>query len=117
MPLLPWKPPIERFAVSSMNREIAITFILENVDQNGIYENKLIDLIIKGLKDMIWDLEKEFPVTQMMNRDGKLIDGSYEDLIDETLVQTFYRQLVCMRAFDQKVINLQRQGRIGTYPG
>lgn len=66
---------------------------------------------------MIWDLEKEFPVTQMMNRDGKLIDGSYEDLIDETLVQTFYRQLVCMRAFDQKVINLQRQGRIGTYPG
>lgn len=66
---------------------------------------------------MIRDMQAEFPVLQIMGKDGKFTDDSYKDQIDKKLVQTFYRQLVCMRTFDQKAINLQRQGRLGTYPG
>lgn len=63
------------------------------------------------------DMQEEFPMIQIMDQNGKITDTSYIDQIDKSLVQQFYRQLICMRAFDQKAINLQRQGRLGTYPG
>lgn len=67
--------------------------------------------------DMKRDIQEEFPMVQIMGQNGEIIDKSYLNQIDQTLAQQFYRQLICMRAFDQKAINLQRQGRIGTYPG
>ena len=63
------------------------------------------------------DMRTEFPVIQIMDKDGKFTNEAYKDQISKELVQSFYRQLVCMRTFDQKAINLQRQGRLGTYPG
>ncbi|MFD1334532.1 pyruvate dehydrogenase (acetyl-transferring) E1 component subunit alpha [Oceanobacillus iheyensis] len=62
-------------------------------------------------------MQEEFPMIRIMDQNGKITDTSYLEQIDKALVQQFYRQLICMRAFDQKAINLQRQGRIGTYPG
>ncbi|WP_260843072.1 thiamine pyrophosphate-dependent enzyme, partial [Paenibacillus sp. IHBB 10380] len=35
--------------------------------------------------------------------------------LTEDLVKHFYRQMVLMRTFDRKAINMQRQGRLGTY--
>lgn len=67
--------------------------------------------------DMKRDIQEEFPMVQIMDQNGELIDKSYLNQIDHALAQQFYRQLICMRAFDQKAINLQRQGRLGTYPG
>ncbi len=67
--------------------------------------------------DMKLDMQEAFPLIQIMDENGDITDTSYINQIDKTLVQHFYRQLLCMRAFDQKAINLQRQGRLGTYPG
>jgi len=59
----------------------------------------------------------EFPIYQVIDHKGKFMDETYKDDINLSLVQKFYKQLRCMRAFDQKAVNLQRQGRLGTYPG
>ncbi|KMY56101.1 pyruvate dehydrogenase [Bacillus sp. FJAT-27231] len=61
-------------------------------------------------------MEIQFPVLQVVNKDGQLVDEAYKSEITEDLVRTFYRQLVCMRTLDRKAKNLQRQGRLGTYP-
>ena len=37
------------------------------------------------------------------------------DLPDELLLK-FYRAMVSGRRFDERMLNLQRQGRIGTFP-
>lgn len=66
---------------------------------------------------MVQDMKRAFPVIRIMDQNGKMTDDAYTDQIDKDFARTCYRQLVCMRAFDRKVINLQRQGRIGTYPG
>ena len=60
--------------------------------------------------------EIQFPMLQVMDNKGNLVDKLYESAITKELVQTFYRQLICMRTFDRKAKNLQRQGRLGTYP-
>lgn len=36
--------------------------------------------------------------------------------VGEELAATLYRDMVLLRAFDERAINLQRQGRIGTFP-
>lgn len=57
-----------------------------------------------------------FPVQQVVNHQGQLVDPVCESAINEELAQTFYRQLVRMRTLDRKAKSLQRQGRLGTYP-
>lgn len=68
------------------------------------------------MKNLALNIETEFPVFQIMDKQGKYVDETYRKEISKNLVQKFYRQLACMRAFDQKAVNLQRQGRLGTYP-
>lgn len=46
---------------------------------------------------------------------GKL-DESLEPDISEDLLLKLYRTLVLSRKFDERLLNLQRQGRIGTFP-
>lgn len=46
---------------------------------------------------------------------GKL-DESLEPDISEELLLKLYRTLVLSRKFDERLLNLQRQGRIGTFP-
>ncbi|MCG7335764.1 pyruvate dehydrogenase (acetyl-transferring) E1 component subunit alpha [Sporosarcina sp. ACRSM] len=59
---------------------------------------------------------RQFQLVQVIDKDGKFVDESYKSKITKELVQLFYRQLVCMRTFDRRAVNLQRQGRLGTYP-
>lgn len=73
------------------------------------YENEV--------RKMKQSIREEFPIIQIIDNEGKIVDKDYINKIDKELVHLFYKQLICMRTFDRKAINLQRQGRLGTYPG
>lgn len=60
------------------------------------------------------DPEKEFPIRRVLDEDGQLV-GDRSAVSDDQL-KDFYQWLVTLRTLDQRAWNLQRQGRIGTYP-
>src|SRR5699024_10507688 len=43
-------------------------------------------------------------------------DTDYKTIIDKQLAEELYHHMYRIQSFDKKAINLQRQGRIGTYP-
>lgn len=51
---------------------------------------------------------------RILHPDGHLEETLKPDLSDET-VQNLYRKMVIIRWLDQKALNLQRQGRLGTH--
>jgi pyruvate dehydrogenase E1 component alpha subunit len=52
---------------------------------------------------------------RVLDEDGRVVDaGTMPDLSDETLVG-MYRDMRLTRHFDRRAINVQRQGRIGTF--
>lgn len=51
---------------------------------------------------------------QVLREDGTLVEGRAPALSDERLVE-LYRAMVGTRVMDQRMMNLQRQGRIGFY--
>ncbi|MBI4863269.1 MAG: pyruvate dehydrogenase (acetyl-transferring) E1 component subunit alpha [Candidatus Riflebacteria bacterium] len=51
---------------------------------------------------------------EILDMEGRLDEALAPALSDDQLV-TLYRLMVRMRKFDEKALNLQRQGRIGTY--
>lgn len=53
-------------------------------------------------------------IVQILKPDGTLNDSITFDL-DVEMALTMYRCMVLTRTFDRKSVNLQRQGRIGTY--
>ncbi len=58
--------------------------------------------------------EKEFPIQRVIDEEGNLV-GDRGGVTDDQLL-SFYRSLMTLRTLDQRAWNLQRQGRIGTYP-
>lgn len=60
-------------------------------------------------------MEHNYPMKTIVDEKGKLIDKSYENKIDEELVRKLYYNMIRIRTFDRRAINLQRQGRLGTY--
>lgn len=60
-------------------------------------------------------MELDYPMKQIINDEGFFVDSTYEKQIDEELVRLFYYNMLRIRTFDRKAINLQRQGRLGTY--
>ncbi|RST75110.1 pyruvate dehydrogenase (acetyl-transferring) E1 component subunit alpha [Siminovitchia acidinfaciens] len=60
-------------------------------------------------------MEEKFPKVVYVDGNGDLVREEIENELSEELVQKFYRQMVLMRTFDRKAINMQRQGRLGTY--
>jgi len=60
-------------------------------------------------------VEQNYPIKRVIDDQGQLIDASHEKLIDEKLVKELYYNMIRIRTFDRKAINLQRQGRLGTY--
>lgn len=60
-------------------------------------------------------MENQFPKKQILNEDGVVVDDAYKSMLDESLVKTLYTKMLRARLFDRKGVNLQRQGRIGTY--
>ncbi|MFC4619132.1 pyruvate dehydrogenase (acetyl-transferring) E1 component subunit alpha [Camelliibacillus cellulosilyticus] len=60
-------------------------------------------------------MESDFPMKQIIDGDGFLVDESYRDRISAESARNMYEKMLFARQFDRKCINLQRQGRIGTY--
>lgn len=60
---------------------------------------------------------KEFPLHRVVAEDGSLADERYEGLLPDEAVLRLYRWMVLSRALDERMISLQRQGRIGFYIG
>lgn len=58
-------------------------------------------------------IEELFPMVQVIGNDGSVV-GNEPDLTDDQL-RDLYTRLVLLRNFDNKSLNLARQGRIGNY--
>jgi len=56
-----------------------------------------------------FDPEQEWPLVQVLGTEA-------DRAVDPDLARTLYRDMVLLRQFDERAINLQRQGRIGTFP-
>lgn len=52
---------------------------------------------------------------QYLNSNGEVVKPFPDNITDEILVG-LYKQMVLTRAFDNKAINLQRTGKLGTFP-
>jgi pyruvate dehydrogenase E1 component alpha subunit len=51
---------------------------------------------------------------EILDREGRADEALLPDLSDEQL-KGLYRSMILMRRFDEKALNLQRQGRMGTF--
>ncbi|WP_096201640.1 pyruvate dehydrogenase (acetyl-transferring) E1 component subunit alpha [Bacillus sp. FJAT-45350] len=59
--------------------------------------------------------EKDYPIFQIVDEEGKLVSDDFKSELTEELVKHFYFNMMRIRTFDRKAIALQRQGRLGTY--
>lgn len=60
-------------------------------------------------------MEQNYPIKRIIDDTGMIVDESFEIQINETLVKDLYYNMQRIRTYDRKSINLQRQGRLGTY--
>lgn len=60
-------------------------------------------------------MNEDFAMKQIMNGQGQIMVHEEEQQVTHQLAQSFYEDMLRARLFDRKSINLQRQGRIGTY--
>jgi len=59
---------------------------------------------------------EEFPLYRVVDEEGRLVEGA-ELEIPEAALLSLYRWMVLGRTLDERMITLQRQGRIGFYIG
>lgn len=62
-----------------------------------------------------YELDENYPIKRIIDDHGHFVDSTFENEIDEKLVKELYYHMLRVRTFDRKAINLQRQGRLGTY--
>lgn len=55
------------------------------------------------------------PTFQVMDHEGNFVKNEFASLITDVKLREAYANMVFIRMADQKLINLQRQGRSGTY--
>ncbi|WP_026834031.1 pyruvate dehydrogenase (acetyl-transferring) E1 component subunit alpha [Exiguobacterium undae] len=60
-------------------------------------------------------METQFPIHRILDDVGQVIDTSKTDLLTKELSLALFTHMNRIRTFDRKAINLQRQGRLGTY--
>ena len=58
----------------------------------------------------------EIPYRACLSAEGRLLGEAPRLLADTQLLQRMYRAMVRARIFDAKAVNLQRTGKLGTYP-
>ncbi len=61
------------------------------------------------------DISEKIEYLSILDENGK-VDKALEPQIDATQLLKLHRGMVLGRRFDQRLLNLQRQGRIGTFP-
>lgn len=87
---------------------MAVTNIFRRKVINMTNHDQSLDLM-RGIQDV----DKDFPMYQVLNEDGELV-GEMPDLTDDQLVELM-EQMVWERVLDQRSIALNRQGRLGFY--
>jgi pyruvate dehydrogenase E1 component alpha subunit len=60
---------------------------------------------------------REFPLHRLLDEDGELVGAPGEWALTDAQVLRLYRWMVLNRALDERMVSLQRQGRIGFYIG
>lgn len=60
-------------------------------------------------------MEDGFPIQQVLDGEGLLVDPNFKEEMTAELAKSLYMKMLRARTFDRKSVNLQRQGRIGTY--
>ncbi|EGL81948.1 pyruvate dehydrogenase (acetyl-transferring) E1 component, alpha subunit [Caldalkalibacillus thermarum TA2.A1] len=70
--------------------------------------------VTQQLKLEARSLEEQYPLYQLIAPDGTLSEEGQAHY-DVGLMRQIYAQMLRARLFDRKCVNLQRQGRIGTY--
>ena len=58
----------------------------------------------------------EIPYRACLGRDGSPLGALPDFAADTELLRAMYRMMVRARTFDTKAVNLQRTGKLGTYP-
>ena len=61
------------------------------------------------------DLPDKIEYLSILDENGAL-DPNLDPEISDSLLLKLYRTMVLARKFDERLMNLQRQGRIGTFP-
>ena len=61
------------------------------------------------------ELPYKIEYLSILDQDGNLDDALEPDIPDGLLLKLF-RAMLSGRRFDERMLNLQRQGRIGTFP-
>lgn len=61
------------------------------------------------------EIDDKIEYLSVLNENGELDKHLEPDIPDEILLK-LYRSMVLGRKFDERLLNLQRQGRIGTFP-
>ena len=64
------------------------------------------------MEKLIWNFSVKY--LQILNEEG-VCDKKLMPKLNNSDVKRFYEQMVLTRAFDEKAVKLQRQGRMGTY--
>ncbi|WP_249317199.1 pyruvate dehydrogenase (acetyl-transferring) E1 component subunit alpha [Bacillus sp. FJAT-50079] len=57
----------------------------------------------------------QFEMISYVDQQGHLLNEEHESKLTESFLKRVYMQMALARSFDRKAINLQRQGRLGTY--
>jgi pyruvate dehydrogenase E1 component alpha subunit len=60
---------------------------------------------------------REFPLHRLLNEDGELVGAPGEWALTDAQILRLYRWMVLNRVLDERMVSLQRQGRIGFYIG
>jgi 2-oxoisovalerate dehydrogenase E1 component alpha subunit len=60
---------------------------------------------------------REFPLHRVVDEDGALVGDLGEGLLSDARALELYRWMVLNRVLDERMVTLQRQGRIGFYIG
>jgi 2-oxoisovalerate dehydrogenase E1 component alpha subunit len=60
---------------------------------------------------------REFPMHRLLDEDGELVGAPGEWALTDAQILRLYRWMVLNRVLDERMVSLQRQGRIGFYIG
>ncbi|WP_214848935.1 pyruvate dehydrogenase (acetyl-transferring) E1 component subunit alpha [Exiguobacterium sp. s193] len=60
-------------------------------------------------------MESQFPIQRIIDDAGQIVDETKRDALTKELALQLFTHMNRIRTFDRKAINLQRQGRLGTY--
>jgi 2-oxoisovalerate dehydrogenase E1 component alpha subunit len=60
---------------------------------------------------------EEFPIQRLVDEAGDRVGGADAEVLPDAEVLRLYRWMVLSRSLDERMVTLQRQGRIGFYIG